>query len=558
MARPAICLNMIVRDEAHIVGEVLGAVAPYISSWVIVDTGSEDGTQGLIRDLMGSFGIPGELHERPWRNFGHNRTEALALAQGHGDYIWQMDADDTVVGTLDFSGLGADIYTLRAFDTNGDSYWMPLLFRDGAEVRWVGATHEYATWDQSYVMASLHGDYRIEDRHLSSRNLSGNKLERDRDLLLADVAANPENMRSVFYLAQTYFCMGDLAQSRDWYARRAEMGGWDEEVYFSLHRVAESMAGLGLPWPDVQDAYLRAWAFRPTRAESMYAIARHYRMNERYQLGHLFARRAAEIPFPESDQLFCRADIYGWRSADEQAVCASWTGKHPEAFGIWRQLIAQLDLPDSDRQRIARNRDVCVPTMIEAASRYPASVVQTLCSAAKTRDADVAVSLVAGPDLAGVEQTLNSFLNCCADISVVSRFLAIDAGLSPEDRALLLERYGFLQFIDDPRSQICERYWLRLEAHWRFFAPENLITRLRGVLAAEPDVFQVAINFGDADALVGACAAETAVRRTPETGRYVLTDLRASGPAMVDTERLTAASELRTASLDEVICVKSL
>ena len=115
-ARPAICLNMIVRNEAHIVEEVLDAVAPYISSWVIVDTGSNDGTQDLIRNHMARLGIPGELYERPWRNFGHNRTEALTLAQGHGDYIWVMDADDTVVGTPDFTQLGADIYRLRVVD----------------------------------------------------------------------------------------------------------------------------------------------------------------------------------------------------------------------------------------------------------------------------------------------------------------------------------------------------------------------------------------------------------------------------------------------------------
>ena len=79
---------MIVRNEAHIVHEVLDAVAPYISSWVIVDTGSVDGTQNLIRNHMARLGIAGELHERPWRNFGDNRSEALDLAQGHGDYIW--------------------------------------------------------------------------------------------------------------------------------------------------------------------------------------------------------------------------------------------------------------------------------------------------------------------------------------------------------------------------------------------------------------------------------------------------------------------------------------
>jgi hypothetical protein len=33
-ARPAICLNMIVQNEAHIIQETLDAVAPYISSWV--------------------------------------------------------------------------------------------------------------------------------------------------------------------------------------------------------------------------------------------------------------------------------------------------------------------------------------------------------------------------------------------------------------------------------------------------------------------------------------------------------------------------------------------
>ena len=95
IAQPTLCLNMIVRNEAHIVHEVLDAVGPYISSWVIVDTGSEDGTQDVIRGHMASLGIPGELYERPWRNFGHNRSEALKLAQGHADYIWVIDADDT-------------------------------------------------------------------------------------------------------------------------------------------------------------------------------------------------------------------------------------------------------------------------------------------------------------------------------------------------------------------------------------------------------------------------------------------------------------------------------
>ena len=82
MNHPTICLNMIVRNEAHIVHEVLDCVAPYISTWCIVDTGSEDGTQDIIRAHMAQLGIPGDLFERPWKNFGHNRSEALELAAG--------------------------------------------------------------------------------------------------------------------------------------------------------------------------------------------------------------------------------------------------------------------------------------------------------------------------------------------------------------------------------------------------------------------------------------------------------------------------------------------
>ena len=95
------------------------------------------------------------------------------------------------------------------------------------------------------------------------------------------------------------------------------------------------------------------------------------------------------------------------------------------------------------------------------------------------------------------------------------------------------------------------------------------------MLEAEPEVFQVGINFGDAAKLTGVCAAEDAVRRAADAGRYVLTDGVASGPAMFDTARLdraggidgtdrdpiaelrrrAAAVRLRTASLDEVLCI---
>jgi tetratricopeptide (TPR) repeat protein len=536
---------------------------------------------------MARLGIPGELHERPWRNFGHNRTEALNLAQGHGDYIWVIDADDIVVGTPDFTQLSADIYHMRLGEASF-TYWRPQLFRDGVRVRYEGVVHETAEWETDCVVGRLEGEYVIKSRRLGSRSQDPQKYARDRDLLLAEVERNPEDFRSVFYLAQSYFDLDDFVNARKWYERRVEMGGWDEEVYYSMLRLAESMAKLDWQWPVVQDAYLKAWEFRPSRAEALHAIARCYREDQRYLLGHLYAQRAAQIPFPEKELLFVGADVYAWRAIDEQAVCASQLGKHTEAFGLCRRLLALSDIPDGDRQRIAVNRDFSVPVMLEAASSYPDALVRHLV--AGPGEAKIVVSLVAGPDRETTEQAINSFLNCCLDVYWVGRLLVVDAGLSARDRALLRERYEFLEFVDcspgdapatqlaQLRAQIQERFWLHLGQGWRFFAPEKFITRLTAVLESEPQVFQVGINFADAVKLTGVCAAEAAVRREPDAGRYVVTDVVASGPAMFDTARLDRAGRiqssdpdpiaelgrravavgLQTASLDEVLCIATV
>jgi glycosyltransferase involved in cell wall biosynthesis len=568
-ARPTICLNMIVRNEAHIIRETLDSVAPHISSWVIVDTGSDDGTQDLIRDHMEHLGVPGDLHERAWRDFGHNRTEALTLAQGHADFILVMDADDKIVGEPDFAHLDADVCFMRLLD-NGIVHWRAQLFRNGTPMRYVGVVHETPVWDDSSVLGFLKSDYHIESRRLGARNKDPRKYERDRDLLLAEVESQPENPRWVFYLAQTYYDLGDYANARKWYERRIELGGWDQEIYHSMYRLAESLKYLDAPWPDVQDAFLRAWEFRPSRAEALHALAFHYRAAKQYQLGYLFAERAAQIPPPE-DQLFVTAGVYTWYALDEQSVCASWIGKQTEAFQLCRKILSRNDIPDHDRARIAVNRDALVPAMIDAMSSYPAALAETIL---KPDRSEVVVTLVAGHDRSETERTLNSFLNCCTDMELIGRILLLEAGVTDQDRADLQQRYRCVDFASPTRGTglaqirelIDERYWLHLGQGWQFFAPEKLITRLTAVLAAEPHVFQVGINFADAPKPSGATPAEPDVHRAPEAGRYVLTTAMASGPAMIDTLRLhqagetlssqaeTAASKRHTATLDEVLC----
>ena len=153
-------------------------------------------------------------------------------------------------------------------------------------------------------------------------------------------------------------------------------------------RIAQSLEKLDTPWLDVQDAYMRAWEFRPTRAEPFYFIARHYRAEKRYQLGYMFAERAAQISLPAADMVIHEPALYSWRATDEQAVCASGLGKHLEAFILCRRLLARPDIADDDRKRIAANRDVSVPTMLEVASSYPEVLVRNIIAETTQRSGD--------------------------------------------------------------------------------------------------------------------------------------------------------------------------
>ena len=141
-AKETLCLNMIVKNESEVITRCLDSVKSIIDYWVIVDTGSTDGTQEIIKEHFKE--IPGELYERPWRNFGDNRSEALELAKGKGDYLLFMDADDVLEFEPDFHlpELTQELYYMSR-GTEGFVYLSPQLVKGCLPWKWIGVMHEY-------------------------------------------------------------------------------------------------------------------------------------------------------------------------------------------------------------------------------------------------------------------------------------------------------------------------------------------------------------------------------------------------------------------------------
>lgn len=353
---------MIVKDEAHVIGRCLGSVLPFIDHWVIVDTGSSDGTQQLIRELLAD--LPGQLHERPWKDFGHNRSEALELARADidaGDYILIIDADEEWLPEPGFSWpkLTADIYqVLHHSGSSGTTFYLNQLVRAGLPARYVGVLHEVLSCDEPHRVEKLEG-VAIAGHFDSARNKDPDaKYRRDAKVLEAALEQEPNNLRYLFYLAQSYRDSNQLASAIDAYRRRAEAGGWEEEVWYSLFQVGvlEERAG---HFPRAVAAHLEAYAKRPTRAEPLVALARLHREREQWAPAHLFAERALNTPEPD-DILFLDTAAYRWRALDEYAIASFWVGEYAASLKAHDELLKNPNLPRDQRSRVERNREFCV------------------------------------------------------------------------------------------------------------------------------------------------------------------------------------------------------
>jgi len=354
------CLNMIVKNEAPVIRRCLASVRPWIDAWVVVDTGSTDGTQALVREALD--GIPGELFERPWVDFGHNRSEAIALAGRRADYLLFLDADEELVvpGGFVWPDLQGDAYSLlHCF--SGMDYHRASLAATRLPWRFEGVLHEHLDCPAPHRVDRLDGPH-ILVRPEGARSRDPRKYEKDAALLEGALQREPGNTRYAFYLAQSYRDAGQPERSLEVYERRAAMGGWEEEVWYALYQVALLKEALRHPGPEVLGAYLRAHQFRHTRPETLGQLARYCRLGHDHHLAYLFAREAMEI-LPTADILFVDPSFSLWRNRDEYAIACYWTGRYRESAQVCRALLAGHALPDTERGRVEANLDFAVKAM---------------------------------------------------------------------------------------------------------------------------------------------------------------------------------------------------
>lgn len=347
-----VCLNMIVKDETPVIRRCLESVIPLIDYWVIVDTGSSDGTQDLIREVMKD--IPGELHERPWINFGHNRNEALQLALGKADYFLFIDADEKLLIADNFKmpPLDKDFYYIKT-QYGGTNYLRVQLIKDSPEWKWVGVVHEVVHSDLLKTSGELVGVTNLVSTE-GNRAKDPKRFHKDAALLEAALKEDPTSTRNMFYLAQSYRDAEENEKAVEAFQKRIAMGGWDEEIFQSLLNIARMQEGMGRDPQAIVDGYLKAAAYRPSRAEPLYYLANYYRRQGNNVKAYEVASKGITIP-QSKDLLFVEKWIHEYGLLLEYSISAYWTDNYLQAWLASQLILAKEDLPKEFRECVERN-----------------------------------------------------------------------------------------------------------------------------------------------------------------------------------------------------------
>jgi tetratricopeptide (TPR) repeat protein len=186
------------------------------------------------------------------------------------------------------------------------------------------------------------------------------KFREDALILEEALKETPDDPRYLFYLAQSYRDSGQHLKAIEAYKKRVEVGGWDEETWCSMLQIAKLHEVAGNAWDDAFLAYIDAYKFRPTRSEPLVAIAKHFRLEDKFHLGYMFAKQAKDIPMPD-DRLFIDVACYQWLALDEYAVCCYWLGKHREAIDANITLLQSA--PDFHLPRIRQNLNFSIKAL---------------------------------------------------------------------------------------------------------------------------------------------------------------------------------------------------
>lgn len=347
-------LTMIVRDEESVLSRVLGQAATFCDEMVIVDTGSQDHTPEVARE------VGARVLDFAWSDdFAAARNASLNACRG--DWVLWLDADDVVTSDVQTAILAAkrEILTddLDAIVTpyrysfapeTGEctlSFHRERLVRRVPQLRWVGAVHEVLMVPGSRI---LHREDLYIEHHPDPAKRAS-KSRRNLRIIERVVQAGDRSSRTLYYYACELRDAARDADALEAYAAYLQDPGKEWEQYTALISMSECSERLGQPEEAVKLLYA-AVRLDPSRAEAFLRLGWRYFARKEWAKALPFYSAAVATKAPTPG--FISPPDYTWRPWDCISVCLANLGRHEESIAA---TIRSLNAGNPERERLRSN-----------------------------------------------------------------------------------------------------------------------------------------------------------------------------------------------------------
>ena len=306
-----IVLLTMVKNEEKNISRLFSSVKPWIDGIVLCDTGSTDATVQVAKGLIEDSNLPGRIYQYSWENFGKSRSKSF---QCFRDWVsrhtqWRPDQVFALLLDADMTLNSGDGLRERLEAMTGDQggaslqqqggnliYSNTRLIRASDSWKCTGSTHEY--WECHGRSVVNFDSPVIVD--IGDGGSKADKFTRDAQLLENDLKDDPTNVRTHFYLGQTYMSLGEQEKAIASLKTRIELGGWDEEIYIAHLYIGDCLKTLGRVNEAIEQ-WLKAWQFRIHRTEAAMRLIIHYRsIPNMFHIAYMYIEKLVQLQLGET------------------------------------------------------------------------------------------------------------------------------------------------------------------------------------------------------------------------------------------------------------------
>ena len=534
----SICLNMVVKNESHIIKKTLTNIIKYVKLdyWVICDTGSSDNTIDIIKSFFDDLNIPGEIYIHDWIDFSYNRNKALKLAFNKTDYIFLFDADDEIHGNFKIPHLNKDSYNVKF--GGGYNYNRICIINNRKLWIYCGVLHEIIiSQDNSSTNELIKGEYYFISGRKGSRNHNPDKYIDDAVILenaYYDESEEWLKNRYAFYCAQSYKDSKLYEKAIYWYKKTIELKCWNQEKFYACIMIA----GIEEMQNNITEciAYnLKSLSYDANRWEGIYWIVNHYYNNKEYSTANLFVN-GLDISNPidtEYDyRLFIDESVHTYKlyiliviisykfknyHKGRSALFLLYNNFDKLDISVINNIIynGQFFIPEDDKIQyylnntfsflkkcidkfpVETNNDttkIILKRYINSYNKFIKNntfIKYHLSPIVNNIETILTITSCKRPEL--FKRTISSITYTWKDLSHIHKVICVDDGTVKKELEKLKNMYPWIEFIEKTaenkghRSSMnmirnivlgsSAKYWIHLEDDWEFIKESNYVTK---------------------------------------------------------------------------------